>query len=129
MLAAPHREPRLRAPHPGRLLRCFPGLGTYCASKAAVERSSPTHYGSSSPTPASAWQRASRVLDTDLVRDTDAGQPVVQRSARRLRGPLGQTFSPRECAEALADAIAKRERRVYVPRSLVGDAGRCARSC
>ena len=96
----------------------FPGLGTYCASKAAVEhianalRLELAHTGVRVGSAHPAW------LDTDLVRDTDADSRSISEARRRLRGPLGQTHSPRECAEALADAIDKRKRRVYVPRSL-----------
>ena len=96
----------------------LPGLGTYCASKAAVEhlanalRFELAHVGVrvGSAHPAA--------LDTDLVRDADADSRTMSEARRRLRGPLGQTYSPRKCAEALADGIAKRRRRVYVPRSL-----------
>jgi short-subunit dehydrogenase len=96
----------------------MPGLGTYCASKAAVEhvanalRQELAHrgvkVGSAHPT----W------LNTDLVRDAEADLQSVRQARGRLRGPLGMTLPPRVCAEALADAIATRKRRVYVPRSL-----------
>lgn len=96
----------------------FPGLGTYCASKAAVEhianalRLELAHTGVRVGSAHPSW------LDTDLVRDTEADSRSINQARRRLSGPLGSTLPPRACAEALADGIAKRKRRVYVPRSL-----------
>lgn len=95
----------------------FPGLGTYCASKAAVEqlanalRLEVAHRGVAVGSAHPTW------LDTDLVRASDELQSVKE-ARGRLLGPLGTTTSPTECAEALADAIARRRRRVYVPSSL-----------
>jgi NAD(P)-dependent dehydrogenase (short-subunit alcohol dehydrogenase family) len=96
----------------------FPGLGTYCASKAAVEHLANALRLELAHTGVGVGSAHPAFLDTDLVRDTDADSRAMSEARRRLRGPLGRTYSPRECAEALADAIAKRKRRVYVPRSL-----------
>lgn len=96
----------------------FPGLGTYCASKAAVEHLANALRLELAHTGVRVGSAHPAFLDTDLVRDADADSDSVSEARRRLSGPLGQTYSPRECAEALADAIAKRKRRVYVPRSL-----------
>lgn len=96
----------------------FPGLGTYCASKAAVEhlahalRLEVAHAGVSVGSAHPAF------LNTDLVRDSDADSPTFSEGRRRLRGPLSSTYTPLECATAMADGIARRRRRVYVPRSL-----------
>ena len=96
----------------------FPGLGTYCASKAAVEHLANALRLELAHTGVSVGSAHPAFLDTDLVRDTDADSRSMSEARRRLQGPLGGTYSPRECAEALANAIAKRKRRVYVPRSL-----------
>lgn len=96
----------------------FPGLGTYCASKAAVEQlanalrlelaHTGVRVGSAHPT----------FVDTDLVRDSDVANRPLRDARQRLGGPVGKTLTPQECAEALANGIARRRRRVYIPRSL-----------
>jgi hypothetical protein len=98
----------------------FPGLGTYCASKAAVEHIANALRLELAHTGVRVGSAHPAFLDTDLVRDSDSDSRSLSDARRRLRGPLGQTYSPQVCAEALADAIAKRKRRVYVPRSLAG---------
>jgi hypothetical protein len=96
----------------------FPGLGTYCASKAAVEHIANALRLELAHTGVRVGSAHPAFLDTDLVRDSDADSPSISKARRRLRGPLGRTYPPRECAEALADAIARRQRRVYTPASL-----------
>ncbi|MDX2682138.1 SDR family oxidoreductase [Streptomyces soliscabiei] len=96
----------------------FPGLGTYCASKAAVEHLANALRLELAHTGVRVGSAHPAFLNTDLVRDSDATSRAFSAARRRLRGPLNSTYSPRQCAEALADGIAKRKRRVYVPRSL-----------
>lgn len=96
----------------------FPGLGTYCTSKAAVEHLTNALRMELAHTGVRVGSAHPAFLDTDLVRDSDATSGALREARRRLRGPLGQTYSPTQCAEALADGIARRKRRVYVPRSL-----------
>ncbi|OZC59829.1 short-chain dehydrogenase [Rhodococcus sp. 06-621-2] len=96
----------------------FPGLSTYCASKAAIEhlangvRMEVAHRGVRIGSAYPAF------LDTDLVRDNENDFHAMGSAFHRLRGPLGEIYSPAQCAEELARAISKRKRRVYVPRSL-----------
>lgn len=96
----------------------FPGLGTYCASKAAVEHLANALRMELAHTGVRVGSAHPAFLNTDLVRDSDASSRSMSEARRRLRGPVGQTYSPTECAVALADGIAQRKRRVYVPRSL-----------
>lgn len=96
----------------------FPGLGTYCVSKAAVEHLANALRLELAHTGVQVGSAHPAFLNTDLVRDGDADSQSFSVARRRLRGPLSRTYSSRECAEALADGIAKRKRRVYVPRSL-----------
>lgn len=96
----------------------FPGLGTYCASKAAVEHLANALRLELAHTGVRVGSAHPAFLNTDLVRDSDATSRAFSAARRRLRGPLNSTYSLRQCAEALADGIAKRKRRVYVPRSL-----------
>jgi NAD(P)-dependent dehydrogenase (short-subunit alcohol dehydrogenase family) len=96
----------------------LPGMAAYCASKAGAEafanvlrlevRHKGVRVGSAHPS----W------IDTDLVRDTEKDLGAFRDARARLPGPLGGTTSVEECAERFADGIAKRSRRVYVPRSL-----------
>jgi NAD(P)-dependent dehydrogenase (short-subunit alcohol dehydrogenase family) len=97
----------------------MPGMATYCATKAAAEhlasglrlewRGRGVMVASAHPT----W------LDTDLVRDTEKDLPTFAALRAKLPGPLGTTVTVERCAAALADAVAGRRRKVYVPRSLV----------
>lgn len=96
----------------------FPGLGTYCSSKAAVEHLASALRFELAHTGVRVGSAHPAFLDTDLVRDADAESPAIRDARRRLRGPLGRTYSPTACAEALAEGIAARRRRVYVPRAL-----------
>jgi hypothetical protein len=57
-------------------------------------------------------------IDTDLVRDTRQDFGVFDEIVRRLPGPLGVVTSTADCAAALVDAIRRRRRKVFVPRSL-----------
>jgi NAD(P)-dependent dehydrogenase (short-subunit alcohol dehydrogenase family) len=100
-------------------LAAFPGLGTYSASKAAVEHLANALRLELAHTGVRVGSAHPAFLDTDLVRDSDADSRSFKDARQRLRGPVGRTYSPTECAEALADAIAKRKRRVYIPRSIV----------
>jgi NAD(P)-dependent dehydrogenase (short-subunit alcohol dehydrogenase family) len=97
----------------------FPGLGSYGASKAAVEHFANALRLELAHTGVMVGSAHPAFLDTDLVRDSDLDSQSLSLARRRLAGPLGQTYSPTDCAEALADGIAKRKRRVYIPRSLV----------
>jgi len=57
-------------------------------------------------------------IDTDLVRDARQDLGAFDEIVRRLPGPLGVVTSTADCAAALVDAIQRRRRKVYVPRSL-----------
>lgn len=96
----------------------LPGMAAYCASKAGVEqfanalRLEVAHRGVRVGSAHPSW------IDTDLVRDQRAEISVFEETIRDLPGPLGTYTSVEECARALVDAIERRRRRVYVPRSL-----------
>ena len=96
----------------------LPGMASYCAAKAGVEqfgnalRLELAHKGVAVGTAHSAW------VDTDLVRDLCEDLPVLGQTLRRLPWPLGTTVSAAACGEAFADGIARRRRRIYVPRTL-----------
>jgi NAD(P)-dependent dehydrogenase (short-subunit alcohol dehydrogenase family) len=88
----------------------LPGMAAYCASKAGAEafanalRLEVAHRGVRVGSAHPGW------IDTDLV--------SFKATRSDLPGPLGATTSVEECAAAFADGIAKRKRRVYVPRSV-----------
>lgn len=97
----------------------MPGMSAYAASKAGVEQfgnvlrqeiaSKGVRVGVAYP----CW------IDTDMVRDQRRKMPTFDKIHATLPGPLGSYTSVEACAEAFLDAIARRRRRVYVPRSLV----------
>ncbi len=96
----------------------LPGMAAYCAAKAGVEqfgnalRLEVAHTGVRVGTAHPSW------VDTDLVRDAAADLPTFRERLRRLPPPLNRYTTVDSCAGALVDAIERRRRRVYVPRSV-----------
>jgi NAD(P)-dependent dehydrogenase (short-subunit alcohol dehydrogenase family) len=96
----------------------LPGMSAYCASKAGVERFGDAlrlevaHRGVTVASAHPTW------IDTDLVRDTEAALPTFAETRKRLPGPLGAYTSVEACAQALAENLETRGRRVFVPRSV-----------
>jgi len=96
----------------------FPGAAAYCASKAGVEamvgavRAELAHDGVAVGSAHPCW------IDTDMVRNAEHALPSFREIRARLPWPLGTTTSAEACGEALAEAVVRRARRVYVPRSV-----------
>lgn len=96
----------------------LPGMAPYCASKAGVEhfgnavRVEVAHHGVRVGTAHPSW------IDTDLVRDAQDDLPAFKDTLRRLPPPMGSTTSVERCAAAFADALERRRRKVFVPRSV-----------
>ena len=96
----------------------LPGMSAYCASKAGLERFGDAlrlevaHRGITVASAHPTW------IDTDLVRDLDEALPAFAAGRRQLPGPLGATTPVAVCAEALADNLETRGRRVFVPRGV-----------
>jgi NAD(P)-dependent dehydrogenase (short-subunit alcohol dehydrogenase family) len=99
-------------------LAALPGMAAYAASKAGVEHFGHTlrlevaRHGVGVGVAHPCW------IDTDLVRDVQADLSTFDAMRRALPGPFGAITSVEECAAALVDAIARRRRTVFVPRSL-----------
>ena len=99
-------------------LAAMPGISTYAAAKAGVEffgnavRLEVAHRGVDVGVAHPAW------IDTDLVRDQIRDLPSFERTIRSLPGPFGSLTTVEACADALVDAIERRRRQVFVPRSL-----------
>ncbi|MEV6924234.1 SDR family oxidoreductase [Dactylosporangium sp. NPDC051485] len=97
----------------------LPGMAPYCASKAGVEhfgnavRLEVAHHGVAVGTAHPSW------IDTDLVRDAKDDLPGFKDSLRRLPPPMGSTTSVERCAAAFVDALQRRRRKVFVPRSVL----------
>jgi NAD(P)-dependent dehydrogenase (short-subunit alcohol dehydrogenase family) len=95
-----------------------PGLAAYAGTKSAVEQFGRTlgyevrHHGVAVGTAHPIW------IDTDMVRDAGAELSGFDRMRRSLPPPLSRLVSAEACADAMLRAIARRARRVYVPRSL-----------
>ncbi|UWZ43215.1 SDR family oxidoreductase [Dactylosporangium matsuzakiense] len=96
----------------------LPGMAPYCASKAGVEhfgnavRLEVAHHGVAVGTAHPSW------IDTDLVRDAQDDLPSFRETLRRLPPPMGSTTSVQRCAAAFVDALERRRRKVFVPRSV-----------
>jgi hypothetical protein len=96
----------------------LPGMAAYCASKAGVEqfgnalRLEVAHRGVGVGTAHPVW------IDTDLVRDARRDLPTFGATLGRLPWPVGSVIPVRQCARALVDGMARRRRRIYVPRSI-----------
>jgi short-subunit dehydrogenase len=97
----------------------LPGMAPYCASKAGVEhfgnavRLEVAHHGVGVGLAHPSW------IDTDLVRDAKEDLPAFKDTLRRLPPPLGSTTSVERCAAAFVDALERRRRKVFVPRSVM----------
>ncbi|AHG91836.1 short-chain dehydrogenase/reductase SDR [Gemmatirosa kalamazoonensis] len=96
----------------------LPGMAAYAASKAGVEhfanafRLEVAHRGVAVGVAHPCW------IDTDLVRDARADLASFDATLKTLPGPFGTVTPVAECAAALVDAIVRRRRKVFVPRSL-----------
>ena len=97
----------------------FGGLAPYAASKAGVEalalatRQEVAHLGVGVGVCHPGW------IDTDMVRGTERDLPWFAASREKLPWPANSTTSADECARRIADGIAARARRVYVPRGVM----------
>jgi len=95
-----------------------PGLSAYCASKWGAEALANcmrhevgfrgVKVGSCHPS----W------IDTDLVRDAEHDLPSFKAMRSRLPWPAHKTTTVEECALTIADGIAKRKRKIRVPREI-----------
>jgi short-subunit dehydrogenase len=97
----------------------MPGLAVYAAAKSGVEQLANALRIELAPDGVQVGSAHPAWIDTDLVRDARQDLGVFRNLMSRLPGRLGHTTSARDCAVALADAIARRRRRVYVPRGIV----------
>jgi NAD(P)-dependent dehydrogenase (short-subunit alcohol dehydrogenase family) len=92
------------------------GMVSYCASKAGVEhlanalRLEVAHQGVEVGSAHMSW------IDTPLVQDAKDDLASFREMLSSLPGPLGKTIPLQRCAEAFADGLEQRKRRVYVPR-------------
>ena len=99
-------------------LAAMPGLAAYSASKIGVEhfassfRLEVAHKGVAVGTAHPCW------IWTALVRDMEHDLTAFERMRKKLPGPFGSTTSVEECAAALVHAIARRKRKVFIPKSL-----------
>lgn len=100
----------------------FPGISTYAAAKSGVEqfgnvlRLEVAHKGVAVGVAHPSW------IDTDLVRDAQQDLAGFRELLGKLPGPFGRVTPLRDCAEAFARAVERRQRRIYVPRTLAAAA-------
>ena len=95
-----------------------PGIAVYAAAKAGVEmfgnalRLELRHRGIRVGVAHPCW------IDTDMVRDVQHDLSSFREMVASLPGPFGTITPVGECADALVDAIVRRRRKVFIPRSL-----------
>jgi short-subunit dehydrogenase len=96
----------------------LPGISTYAAAKSGVEqfgnvlRLELAHKQVGVGVAHPAW------IDTDMVRDARHDLSSFNQLLARLPGPFGSITSVADCAAAFVKAVERRQRKVYVPRSL-----------
>jgi NAD(P)-dependent dehydrogenase (short-subunit alcohol dehydrogenase family) len=96
----------------------FPGISTYAAAKSGVEqfgnvlRLELAHKGVAVGVAHPSW------IDTDMVRDAQSDLSGFRELLGKLPGPFGRVTPLRDCASAFVDAVGRRRRKVYVPRTL-----------
>lgn len=95
-----------------------PGVAVYAAAKSGVEmfgnalRLEVRHRGVRVGVAHPCW------VDTDLVRDLQHDLSSFREMVASLPGPFGTITPVDVCADALADAIVRRRRKIFIPRSL-----------
>jgi len=100
----------------------FPGISTYAAAKSGVEqfgnvlRLELAHKGVAVGVAHPSW------IDTDMVRDARSDLAGFRALMGKLPGPFGRVTPLRDCAAAFVDAVGRRRRKVYVPRTLAAAA-------
>jgi len=100
----------------------FPGISTYAAAKSGVEqfgnvlRLELAHKGVAVGVAHPSW------IDTDMVRDAQQDLSGFREMMGKLPGPFGRVTPLRDCAAAFVEAIERRRRKVYVPRTLAAAA-------
>ncbi len=96
----------------------LPGMAAYCAAKAGVE-----HFGNVlrlelAPAGVAVGTVHPSWVDTDLVRDARSDLSSFSATLRRLPWPMGTVTSVGDCATAIVAGMARRRRKVYVPRAI-----------
>ena len=100
----------------------FPGISTYAAAKSGVEqfgnvlRLELAHKGVAVGVAHPSW------IDTDMVRDAQSDLAGFRKMMGKLPGPFGRVTPLRDCAAAFVEAVGRRRRKVYVPRTLAAAA-------
>jgi short-subunit dehydrogenase len=100
----------------------FPGISTYAAAKSGVEqfgnvlRLELAHKGVGVGVAHPSW------VDTDMVRDAQSDLSGFREMMGRLPGPFGRVTPLGDCAAAFVEAVERRRRKVYVPRTLAAAA-------
>ncbi|UPK75358.1 SDR family oxidoreductase [Nocardioidaceae bacterium SCSIO 66511] len=95
------------------------GLSPYNASKAGAEalalacRQEVMHLGIGIGVCHPSW------VDTDIVRGAEDDLPSFRAMRKKLPWPANKTTSLDTCVELICEGMAKRKRRIYVPREVV----------
>jgi NAD(P)-dependent dehydrogenase (short-subunit alcohol dehydrogenase family) len=95
-----------------------PGVGVYGATKAGVESLASTLRMEFADDGVAVGIAHPGWIATDLTLEGDSDFESFRLFRTRLPWPLKKTTSVEKCAEALADGIEHRRRRIYVPRTI-----------
>ena len=99
-------------------LKSVPGTSAYAASKIGVDhfgnalRLEVAHKGVDVGVAYPAW------VSTDMVKDNLRDLPSFNDALKHLPWPFNVVSTVQDCTQAMAKAIAKRQRKVYVPGAL-----------
>jgi NAD(P)-dependent dehydrogenase (short-subunit alcohol dehydrogenase family) len=103
-------------------IAALPGMSAYAASKSGVEqfgnvlRLELAHKGVRVGVVHPSW------IDTDMVRDAQSDLAGFREMLGKLPGPFGRVTPLRDCAAAFVEAVERRRRKVYIPRTLAAAA-------
>ncbi|MGH2805733.1 MAG: short-chain dehydrogenase/reductase [Actinomycetota bacterium] len=95
----------------------LPGAAAYATAKAGLDALVSTVRLEIAGTGVAIGSAHPCWIDTDMVREAERALPSFRRMRAEMPWPARATTSPERCAAALANAIERRSRRVFVPRS------------
>ena len=91
-----------------------PFMSAYCASKAGVEAFADCLRTEVAPLGVDVGVAYFSWIDTDMVRGADE-RPGIGTMRQKISGPMGRTYPLSDVADAVAEGVAQRSRRVLVP--------------
>jgi NAD(P)-dependent dehydrogenase (short-subunit alcohol dehydrogenase family) len=97
-----------------------PGMAAYCAAKAGLEQFGAALRLELAPVGVAVGTAYPSWVDTDLVRDIQRELPTISAVLGSAPWPLNRAVPASVCARRIVRAIERRQRRIYIPRTLAG---------